>query len=827
MSSQVKMTFSLNGSWKMRKLDNGETVPAIVPGSMLNDLFNAGKIEDPFWRDNEKEVKKVFYEDYLYEKSFEILPEDLEYDKLELVCHGLDTLSEIYLNEELISKTDNMHRTWRFDIQNKLSIGKNHICIIFRSPLKFLDEKVKNSDITYTSTGCIPGNQYLRKAHCMFGWDWGPQLPDAGIWRDICIEGSRLASFDDVYVTQKHDDKQVKIKIDIGLSVFNTIKELKAKCTVTSPDGDISEADVEITGKEAHMEIILQNPKLWWPNGYGDHPLYNISLDLLANGRKVDSYTRKIGLRTLTVSQDKDEWGNEFAITVNSVKIFAMGADYIPEDSIISRVTRERTEKLIKSCTQANFNCIRVWGGAYYPDDSFYDLCDEYGLVIWQDLMFACNIYEMTDNFVDSITRETIDNVKRIRNHASLGLWCGNNEMELAWVEWDNVKYHSSKLKADYVRQFEILLPQILKDTDPETFYWRASPSSGGCFDDPNDKNRGDVHDWKVWHGFRPFTDYRKNYYRFCSEFGFESFPSYETVKSFTLEEDRNIFSKVMENHQKCPSGNGKILYYLAENFKYPKDFDSLLYVSQLLQMEGVRYGVEHWRRYRGRCMGAVYWQLNDCWPVASWASVDYYGRWKALQYGAKRFFSPIMVSVEDEGTNIKLFVHNETLFGKQGKVIVKLRDKNFNSLYEDTVYVSLESLSAAMIYKKDFEELVGSEKLKSETFLEAVLEVDGNVISKTSHIFVKAKHFDFDKVSYRISTCDEDERVKINIKSSSYARFVELSLGKGNCVFSDNYFDILSQEGATVYLDKKDIAPEELNDIQNLIKVRSIADSY
>jgi beta-mannosidase len=383
----------------------------------------------------------------------------------------------------------------------------------------------------------------------------------------------------------------------------------------------------------------------------------------------------------MTISQEKDEWGSEFAFMVNGIKIFAKGADYIPEDLIYSRITGERIEYLLDSCVRANFNCIRVWGGGYYPSDTFYEICDRLGLIVWQDLMYACNVYDLTREFEENIIEETRDNVKRIRHHASLGLWCGNNELEAAWCEWAVFKDHSAQLRADYIKQFEYILPKAVEESDHSTFFWPSSPSSGGCFDNPVDENRGDTHYWDVWHGLKPFEDYRNHYFRFCSEFGFQSFPSIKTVHTFTEEEDRNIFSRVMESHQKNGAANGKMLYYLSENFLYPKDFESLLYVTQVLQGMAIKFGVEHWRRHRGRCMGAVYWQLNDDWPVASWASIDYFGRWKALHYMAKNFFAPVAGSISRTENTIEAHIQNERMAAKNCKVVMTLKRMDFTVL--------------------------------------------------------------------------------------------------------------------------------------------------
>jgi beta-mannosidase len=601
-------------------------------------------MEDPYWRDNEDAAFALLEDDYEYVTVFSVSDRLLGMDRILLRCEGLDTLADLFLNGTTIGKADNMHRTWEFDVKKLVKKGNNELRIVFHSPIKYVaqaNKKIKADG----SSHCLEGFPHLRKAHCMFGWDWGPRLPDAGIWRDIKLLGIRGGRLDNIYITQKHKKETVDLnfRVQIDRVDVNPKKALSWTVIVTDPRGAVREYP------NSPDKITIEKPDLWWPNGFGAHPLYTVKVVLLnERGIELDSWERRIGLRTMTVRIQKDKWGESFAHEVNGIRIFAMGADYIPEDNILSRVNPRRTRKLLDQCVAANFNAIRVWGGGYYPDDFFFDICDELGLVVWQDFMFACAVYELTGEFDQNIRAELADNIKRIRHHPSLGLWCGNNEMEMfvdqmTWVS-------TLKQKADYIKMYEYIFPQVLKEQDPETFYWPASPSSGGSFDYPNDPNRGDVHYWDVWHGGKPFSDYRNYYFRYASEFGFQSFPSLKTVESFTLPEDRNVFSYVLERHQRNNAANGKIMNYLYQTFLYPSSFGIFLYASQLLQAEAIKYGVEHFRRNRGRCMGAVYWQLNDIWPVVSWSSIDYFFRWKALHYYAKRFFQPVMLSCPEEG---------------------------------------------------------------------------------------------------------------------------------------------------------------------------------
>ena len=474
-----------------------------------------------------------------------------------------------------------------------------------------------------------------------------------------------------------------------------------------------------------------------------------------------------------------------------------MGADYIPEDNILRRVTPERTRRLLADAADAHHNAIRVWGGGYYPDDWFFDACDELGLVVWQDFMFACAMYELTPAFEANIRAEAEDNVRRLRHHASLGLWSGNNEMEIGVVE--NWYDQTPRQVTDYVKMYEYILPQVLFSTDPDACYWPASPSSGGSFDNPNDPNRGDVHYWQVWHGNKPFTDYRSHFFRYASEFGFQSFPCRKTIESFTLPEDRNIFSYVMEKHQRNGSANGKIMTYLAQTFLYPGTFDNLLYASQLMQMEAIRYGVEHWRRNRGRCMGAIYWQLNDCWPVTSWASIDYFGRWKALHYASRRFFAPVLLSCEEEGAlsqlpnlnaeplapiekSIRLNVSNETREAVEARVVWSLRDPMARVLEQGEDTVTVDALSARWLEKHDFPDadLYGS-------YAAYELWLGGEQVTDGTALFCAPKHFRFADPQLHV-TVEQDAVV---VTASAYARSVEIVCEDGDVVLEDNYFDL------------------------------------
>ena len=807
---------SLNGPWTLDIPGSAFTaVPAEVPGSVYHDLLAAGRIPDPFYRDNETEALKLMEYDFHYSRAFQVDGELLDCGAVLLRCEGLDTLAAVYINGAEAGRADNMHRVWEFDVKDLLREGENNIAVHFASPTKFIRESYA-ADPADGTADAMEGFPSLRKAHCMFGWDWGPRLPDAGIWRDISLLGVDTARIRDVLVKQFHEGGRAALEIDTHIARL-TDAPAEVRVSVTAPDGTV------LTGAGETCRIEVPDPRLWWPAGYGGQPLYRVEAELVSGGTRLDVWSRRIGLRTMTVSRVKSEHGESFSHCVNGVDVFAMGMDYIPEDSLLPRVTPERTRRLLEDARAANVNTIRVWGGGYYPDDYFYDICDELGLLVWQDFMFACAVYNLTDAFEETITAEFVDNIRRLRSHPSLALWCGNNEMEQ--FAGSGMWIRAMRQKSDYIKMFQYIIPKVLKAEDPQAFYWPSSPSSGGDFDEPGDPSRGDVHDWDVWHGLKPFTDYRNYLFSYVSEFGFQSFPCMETIESFTLPEDRNVFSYIMEKHQRNATANGRIVTYLSQNYLYPATLDKLVYASQLLQAQAMQYGVEHWRRNRGRCMGAVIWQLNDCWPVASWAGIDYFGRWKALQYYARRFFAPVLVSCHEEGLvnqedisvntehidprkTARLNVSNETMEAFAGRIDWSLRRPDASVIEEGSFDVAVPALDALWLPEQDFTKYGPYDCYYAYRLTDRA----GHTVGEGSVLFCAPKHFRFQDPGLTVRL-EGDEAV---VTASAYARSVEIQCGP-DVLLEDNYFDMNGGERRVKILrgEAKDAAVRSVYDIR------------
>jgi beta-mannosidase len=822
---------SLTGAWRFRQTQTEEWLPGRVPGSVHTDLLAAGRIPDPFVADNEKQVQWVAETDWEYQRAFTVSSDLLDYEHVFLVCDGLDTLTDIRLNGHLLSKTDNLYRQYRWEVKSFLREGGNELLITFFSPVQYVTARQTERLLPGVSQA-IPGGPYLRKAPCQFGWDWGPQLPPLGIWRDIRLEGRSVARLDNVYLCQHHQDGQVTLAATVTVERWQD-KPLTAVMDVIGPDGLKLQVERQISDKIQPVQIMIADPQLWWPNGYGQQPLYQVEFTLKTNDQTCDQRVYQVGLRTIELRQVQDEWGKSFTFVVNGVPIFAKGSNWIPADSFPTRLTDEHLETLIRDAAATHQNMLRVWGGGFYEEERFYDLCDKYGLLVWQDFIFSCSVYPLHDEaFLENVRQEIVENIRRLRHRASLTLWCGNNEMEWGWVEWNWDVPDLQDLKKAYHQFFHHTLPKWCAAEAPDTPYWPSSPSADTPFKNPNGSERGDTHYWDVWHGRKPFTAYRGQFPRFMSEFGFQSLPPLETIRTYADEADWNMTSYIMEHHQKNADGNGLIIAQMTDTFRMPKDFPALVYLSMVLQAEGIRYGVEHWRRNMHRVSGTLYWQLNDCWPVASWSSLDYFGRWKALHYAARRFYAPVLLSIEDAPSKMGLYVTSDLTEPWDGVVRWSLETLRGEMLESGQETVLAEPLSSRRIRTLDFTERISdnpstvlrTSNCREVVFVAELWQGEERIALKVG-TFVPNKHLSLVDPSLTVEVRQDGNQLVFDLTAQSLARFVELGLTGLDVIFSDNYFDIPA--GRTVAITCPLPAGWNVEQARMALQVRSLYDSF
>ena len=834
---------SLAGEWQFREFASDSWLPAQVPGSVHTDLLALGRIPDPFVDDNELHVQWVAERDWEYRRTFQVAPELGAEKRVFLVCDGLDTLAGVNLDGQIVGHAQNAFRRYEWDVTALLTGSEHDLRISFPSPIAYLRPRQAEQPMSVPAQS-IPGGPYLRKAPCQFGWDWGPQLPPVGIWKDIRLEAYSVARLADVRLGQRHSDDAVTITANVAVDRWQEAN-LRATLRLVAPDGGTQESEIALSGSAVTGTLSIQvgNPQLWWPNGYpsatlragGAQPLYQVEVALYQGNTLRDRRTFQVGLRTLELRRQPDEWGESFAFVVNGVPVFAKGADWIPADSFPTRIGDECLEHLIRSAADAHMNMLRVWGGGFYEEERFYDLCDRYGILIWQDFIFSCSTYPDAESFFENVRVEAMENVRRLRHRASLALWCGNNEMEWFWEmerpQWAG-KPEYERLKAAYDRMFHRFLPEICASEDPGHAYWPSSPSSNTPFADVNGGQAGDTHCWDVWHGMKPFGFYRQHPTRFVSEFGFQSLPPLATVRTYADEADWNMTSYMMEHHQRNAAGNGKIITYLTDHFRLPKDFEALVYLSQLLQAECVRTGVEHWRRNKQRVGGALYWQLNDCWPVASWASLDYFGRWKALHYAARRFYAPVLLSAEEDGSKVALYVTSDLTDEWQGTVRWSLETLAGEVLQSGEEAVMLPALGSAQVCALDFSDhltagpsITVSANIRRDLVLVYELWQGAERLSIGVLPFVPSKHLELDAPKLRTVVRKTEAGFEIKVTAKRLARFVWLELDGADTIFGDNYFDLPASRTVTVTLPA--LKGWTLKRVRESLRVRSLVDSF
>ncbi|WP_165230157.1 beta-mannosidase [Aquisphaera insulae] len=810
----------LGGAWRVVQEGSRDPIPARVPGTIHTDLLAAGQIPDPFFRNNERIVQWVGEANWIYSRTFDVPADILSREHVLLRCEGLDTLATIKLNGAEIARTDNMFRTYEFEVKKHLKPGANQIEIRFDSVLPLIREK---ETFRKLPTWAYPGAAYVRKEPCNFGWDWGPTLITCGIWRKIELVAFDTTRIDDLAILQDHSQPG-----KVGLTVTAHASPAPfpgtaAKVTVRLGSDEIGSSSSPIQDGKAKVEIAVPDPKLWWPTGMGAQPLYDVKVELIDGGGHVfDTSSRRIGLRTLrAVEKAGDE---PMHLVVNGVPFFAKGANWIPPDSFATRPTKEILRRFVADAVAANMNCLRFWGGGYYEDDDLFNACDEMGICIWLDFKFGCTTYPSFDEaFLANVKEEARDNLKRLRHHPSIALWCGNNEIEAfrGKEEWTKDKMSAG----DYYKLFRDLLGTQVRELAPQTDYVTGSPDCG------------DVHFWDVWHGGKPFEVYR-NIHGFVSEFGFQSFPEPKTVATFTEPSDReSVYSPVMKYHMRSNRmymnvaedgtiGTDKIMVIVKKYFRDPKDFESTLWLSQITQAYGIKYGAEGWRREMPRSMGCVYWQYNDTWPSTSWSSVDYFGRWKALQYLARRFYAPVLVSgVEDaKAGTVDVHVTSDRLSDAKGQVWWTVTDVSGKTLTSGSKAVDLPARKSRLVQSISLQELLRGRK-PEDLLVWLKVDVDHTTESENLVTLTYPRAIPLVDPQLTSEVVEHDGRFKVVLHSAHPALWTWLELDGVDARLSDNFVHVTQDHPVTIEVSPA--RPMSKEEFQKALKVRSLFDTY
>ena len=783
---------SLEGVWDLRRGD-GDKLPGHLPGCTYLDYIANG-MEDPFWGENEREATKLAHHEFWYSRDFYITADDLEKDKVELVIDGLDTVCKLFLNGKEFAYADNLFRVWRFDIKPLVKEGTNSIELNFVDPYK----EIERRQVERPFKNAKKHLSQIRVAPCHFGWDWGPELYPAGITRSINIEAYNLR-LDDVKITQKHFDG--KVELTVTAEIIGNSEGSSSNLKLASPDGNVTVLTGKIESNKITFNTMITDPKLWWCNGLGEQSLYSVDIELINNGVEEDSDHKKIGLRTIELDTSKDVYGEQFRFVINSIPLFARGANWIPADTFITRATRDKVEFDIKAAHTANMNMIRVWGGGYYESEDFYDLCDKYGILVWQDFAFCCDAYPFFDkDFLENVRLEVVDNVKRLRHRASLAIWSGNNENEaILMVVKDELIKKSNK---DF---YYYILRDWVNDLDGVTPYWPGCPSSGHpdvrVHIMKKGKTCGDTHLWHVWHGTMPIEAFRDLHTRFCSEFGMESMPSMKAVRSFTNNPKPELLDSTMLLHQKSEIGNEKILYYLLAKYREPTTFEDFAYLSQIVQSNAVRFATDTWRRNFGEQNGAIFWQLNDCWPVASWSGIDYSKQLKAVMYHARHFNKPLCLSNDYYDNRAEIYVENDYPEVFSGEIEWTLKDFDGKHVNSGKAMAEVDKTSSKRIAVLKFSKILKGRK-KTEVALDVKLIGKNGEIDRKLWLLVPDKLAKLPKVKVE-TTCKVDNGVAtVTLTSDKYARYVFVDALDVYAPWSDNYFDIPAGESVTITAD-------------------------
>ncbi len=833
--SETMVVKQINKGWTYQQVNGKYSGKATVPGTIHTDLLNNSQIEDPFYRTNEKKLQWIDKEDWVYQTVINLDDETLSRDRIVLHFYGLDTYADVYLNDSLLLKAFNMHRQWEVDIKKFAKVGENNLKVYLHSPVKKGLELYETADYSYPAPNDQSENGELgdkkisvftRKAGYHYGWDWGPRFVTSGIWRPIELQAWNDARVRSLYIKQPSvtaEKAKLQALVDIDAELKGEVQiELYNNSDQTMLVS--REAELQLGSNEIMIPFEIKNPKLWWSNGLGDAHMYNFEVRIkkgstLLAGKKVST-----GIRSVKLIREKDEKGESFLFELNGLRVFAKGANYIPNDNFLPRVSKEDYQKVVADAVDANMNMLRVWGGGVYEDDYFYDLCDKNGILIWQDFMFACSMYPGDQEFLDNVKQEAIDNVTRLRNHPSIALWCGNNEINTAWHYYGKggwgwkqkyTKEQQEEMQTAYLDLFHKVLPDVVAQNDSDIAYWPSSPQAGY---EPKEhagykSTSGDMHYWGVWHGLHPFEDFKKYKSRFISEYGFQSFPDFETVQTYAIPEDYDIESEVMAAHQRSGIGNLRIKEYMGWEYKVvPDDFEQFLYMSHVLQARAAKMAIEAHRREMPYCMGTLFWQINDCWPVASWSSTDYYHKWKAMQYAVKRGYKPVLVSadVQKEGVDLYLVsdIHQPVKVNLS-LTVMKLDGEVVSSFNKE---VEMAPNTSSLIKSFSYDALLKGAK-KEDVVLYMVVKQDEKVLADNISTLVKPKYMQLPKAIIKKEIRKEGDKTYLDLTTDKMVFSLYIKGKDQQFGLSDNYFNMLP--GVKYSVEMKDVDSILSDDIE------------
>ena len=836
-SSEKEIRTEVSSGWQFRQKDSGDWLPATVPGTVHTDLLANGRIEDPFYRMNELGLQWIDKKDWEYRTEFSVDDELIGKKNQYLVFQGLDTYADVYLNGECIGSVDNMFRTWKFDVSGKLKVGDNELRVVLASPTARGLEEMKRyglrlpADNDQSERGGMGQDRvsvYTRKAPYHYGWDWGPRLVTSGIWRPVIIEAWSGMKVEDVYIKQTEVTRElatlsadIRVKADVGQEV---------EIEITS-DGKVlasGKKSLERGENNVSVPFEVESPRLWWSNGLGEQNLYSFKVRVTGVEGVIAEKEVTTGLRSLKLVRKKDQGGESFGFELNGVPVFAKGANIIPNDVFLPRANREVYEKMVFDAANANMNMLRVWGGGIYEDNVVFELCDKYGIMVWHDFMFACAMYPGNKEFLDNVREEAIDNVVRMRNHPCIALWCGNNENALAWRHgspggwgWKQqfTKEQQDTVFKAYYDVFHDLLPRVVSEYMPGCDYWPSSPMAGP---EPTQHGldgttSGDQHYWGVWHGFRPLESYDEVTTRFCSEYGFQSFPEMSTIRTYALPEDYDINSEVMKSHQRSYIGNGRISDYMKMYYRVPTDFEQFIYMTHVLQGLSTKMAIEAHRRNRPYCMGSLVWQLNDCWPVASWSTTDYYHKWKAAHYVMRDCFKEIIVAPKWQNDSMLVYVVSDRLQPVEAELSVDVMDFSGKIIYSEKSNVEIPANTSTVLtgMKRSFLLRGASGK---DVFAVVRLTAGGKNVDEKNVYFEYHKDLNLpQEPELSILAREEGKQKYILVTADKLACNVLYVLPDSTAFFSDNYIDILP--GQTYKINVKTDIP--LAEIERRIQYR------